>query len=318
VAAPRKPAQAAQAVRLNAAGVGLRVLRRGNPDAPPLIVLHGFTGSAETMAGVSEALAEDYCVHALDLVGHGESDAPESLEFYSMERCVGQLLAALDALGLERAHFLGYSMGGRVALSLALAAPGRVSSLVLIGVSPGPESVSARSERVEADDALAERILDHGIEAFVDAWMALPLFASQARLGAEALEIARKQRLACRPLGLANSLRGMGSGAMPPLSHRLAELELPVLLVAGSEDAKFGAIAREMLPRLLRAELLEIAEAGHAAHLEQPGVFASGCRRFLRSAQRAGPAPGPGSRGRKQQDETPTETRPEPGEKRLQ
>lgn len=289
MAAPRKTAHAAEELRLDAAGVGLRVLRRGNPDAPPLVVLHGFTGCAETMAGVSEALAEDCRVHALDLVGHGESDAPESLEFYSMERCVAQVLAALDALGLGRAHFLGYSMGGRVALSLAAAAPDRVASLVAIGVSPGPEDSSARAERAAADDALAGRILDQGIEAFVDAWMALPLFASQARLGAEALEIARKQRLACRPLGLANSLRGMGSGAMPPLTQRLGELELPVLLVVGSEDAKFGAIAREMLSRLPRAELLEIADAGHAAHLEQPRAFLVGCRRFLRSAHRARP-----------------------------
>ena len=283
MAVSRKIAPVAEEIRLNAAGVGLRVLRRGNPEAPPLMVLHGFTGCAQTMAGVSEALADGWRVHALDLVGHGESDAPESPELYSMERCVDQVLAAMDSLGLERAHFLGYSMGARVALSLAVGAPGRVSSLVLVGVSPGPKDEIARAERVTADEALAARILDRGIEAFVDAWMALPLFASQARLGAEALEIARKQRLACRPLGLANSLRGMGSGAMPPLSHRLNELEAPVLLVVGSEDAKFGAIAREMCPRIPRAEMLEIGEAGHAAHLEQPGAFLAGCRRFLES-----------------------------------
>ena len=109
MAVSRKIAPVAEEIRLNAAGVGLRVLRRGNPEAPPLMVLHGFTGSGESMAGVSEALADGWRVHALDLVGHGESDAPESPELYSMERCVDQVLAAMDSLGLERAHFLGYS-----------------------------------------------------------------------------------------------------------------------------------------------------------------------------------------------------------------
>jgi len=281
VAASRDTAHGAETIRLDAGDVGLRVLRQGNPDGPPLVVLHGFTGCAETMGGVSEALAGGWWVHAFDLVGHGESDAPESGEWYSMERCVAQVLSAMDSLGLGRAHFLGYSMGARVALSLALAAPRRVSSLVLVGVSPGLEDATARAERVAADEALAARILDQGIEAFVDAWMALPLFASQARLGAEALEAARKQRLTCRPLGLANSLRGMGSGAMPPLSSRLGDLQAPALLVVGSEDAKFAALARAMVREIPGAEILEVADAGHAAHLEQPAAFGAGCRRFL-------------------------------------
>ena len=146
-----KSAPVAEEIRLNAAGVGLRVLRRGNPDAPPLVVLHGFTGCAESMAGVSEALADGWRVHALDLVGHGESDAPESPEFYSMEGCAAQVLAAMDSLGLERAHFLGYSMGARVALSLAVAAPGRVSEWKTRSASPcfvAPSRIS--SARVRA------------------------------------------------------------------------------------------------------------------------------------------------------------------------
>ena len=281
--------EVAEAIRLDARGVSLRVVSRGNPQAPALILLHGFTGSAASMAGVGEAFSGGYRVHALELVGHGESDAPEALEFYSMERCVGQVLAVLDALQIQRAHFVGYSMGARVALCLAVAEPDRVASLVLIGVSPGLANARERAERVAADCALADGILEHGIEKFVDDWMALPLFASQKRLGAPALARARSQRLASNPLGLANSLRGMGSGAMPPLADSLAGVDLPVLLVAGREDEKFSAIANSLLLRFPQAELLEIGEAGHAAHLEQPQAFQAGCANFLASVVAAEP-----------------------------
>lgn len=279
----------AEELRLDARGVSLRVVSWGNPQAPALILLHGFTGSAASMAGVAEAFSATYRVHALELVGHGESESPQDPAFYSMERCVEQVLAVLDALEIQRAQFLGYSMGARVALCLAVAAPDRVASLVLIGVSPGFADPRNRAERVEADWALADRILELGLEEFVDYWMALPLFGSQKRLGARALAQARTQRLASNPVGLANSLRGMGSGAMPPLVDSLPGVDLPVLLVAGREDVKFSAIANSLLLRFPQAELLEIADAGHAAHLEQPQAFQAGCANFLASV--LGPSP---------------------------
>jgi 2-succinyl-6-hydroxy-2,4-cyclohexadiene-1-carboxylate synthase len=282
-----------------------------------VIVLHGFTGSAASMASVTQALAGEYRVHAIELLGHGESDAPATPALYSMDRCVGQVLAVMDALDAPRAHFVGYSMGGRVALSLAAACARRVASLTLIGVSPGLADAGERAARIEADNALAERILEGGIEAFVESWMALPLFASQRRLGARALAQARAQRLACRPQGLAYSLRGMGSGAMPPLDKFLPELNLPVLLVVGREDEKFAAIARTMRRALPRAELIEIDEAGHAAHLEQPAAFEAACRRFLASLPEVESAGAPRSGREPGENPTPTDTRSEPGEKRL-
>ena len=297
---------------MNAGGVVLAVTSRGNREAPPVVVLHGFTGSATTMAGVSAALGEAYRVHALDLVGHGESDAPSDPALYTMERCVSQVLAVLDALGIRRAHFVGYSMGGRVALSLAVARPTRVASLVLIGVSPGERDPAARAARVEADASLAQAILEGGIEAFVDRWMALPLFASQRRLGEEALAEARTQRLACRPHGLANSLRGMGSGAMPPLHAHLAGLDIPVLWVVGAEDTKFRALADGLRGALPRAQVRVIPEAGHAAHLEQPAAFGAGCLAFLRAVAAETEA-----RPQSDPNPTPTDVRQGPGEKRL-
>jgi hypothetical protein len=111
--------------------------------------------------------------------------------------------------------------------------------------------------------------------------MALPLFASQARLGARALDAARAQRLRNRPRGLANSLRGMGAGAQPPLHDALARLHRPVLLVVGAEDAKFRAIADRLAAGLPDVRIAVLDDAGHAAHLEAPAAFAQAVRGFL-------------------------------------
>ena len=252
----------------------------GRPERP-VVVLHGFTGSTESMAGVAAALAEERPVARIDLVGHGRSDAPEKSSAYRMQACIDQLVAVFDALGLREPHLLGYSMGARAALSFCVAQPQRVASALLVAASPGFESAGEREARVRADEALAQRILRHGLEVFADEWMALPLFASQKRLAAGALKAARAQRLQCRPEGLAGSLRGMGTGAMPPLHARLSEIRQPVCLAVGAEDAKFAALAAQMARRLPDARLASVPEAGHAAHLENRGFFTRLARDFF-------------------------------------
>ncbi len=267
---------------VDAQGVRLRVRVAGvGQPGMPVLVLHGFTGSIESMAGVVEALADERPVVALDLIGHGESDAPESAAAYTMESSVAQVAAVLDALGHDRVHAIGYSMGGRVALSLCVARPEKVASLLLVGVSPGIADPEARAARVEADEDLANRILEGGLERFVDEWMVQPLFATQRVLGTEAWGRARRQRLRCRPAGLAGSLRGMGTGAMPPLHDRLREIEAQVCLVAGSLDEKFVLLAREMEAHLSHGRRELIEGVGHAAHLEDPETFARMAGAFL-------------------------------------
>lgn len=248
--------------------------------ARPVVLLHGFTGSSESMAGVARSLCEERPVHRIDLIGHGRSDAPEDVAHYSMQRCVDQVVALMDALGLERPHLVGYSMGARTALSLAAARPDRIASALLVGVSPGFDDAEARTQRVRADSALADQIESGDLAAFVDRWMALPLFASQKRLGEDALAAAREQRLRCSPRGLANSLLGMGTGAMPPLCGALATIPLPVRLVVGDEDVKFLRIAQGLVATLRDGALDVIPQAGHAAHLEQPEAFARIARDF--------------------------------------
>ncbi len=254
------------------------------PPPPEILILHGFTGAAESMACIAEPLSHWARVARLELVGHGESAAPGALERYAMDACARQIAESARVLGFTRPHLLGYSMGGRAALAAALASPESFAGLVLVGATAGIADPGARAERIAADRALADSIELEGLERFVDAWMAQPLFASQARLGREALERARKQRLANRPGALANSLRGMGAGAQAPLHDQLARYAGPVLFVVGEEDAKFRAIAKELAQSLPDAQIAVIEGAGHAAHLEAPERVAAVVRAFVGGA----------------------------------
>jgi len=262
-----------------------RIHVRCEGSGPAVVLLHGFTGSVESMQEVAKRLRARHRVVCVDLVGHGSSEAPEDLAPYRMERCAAQLVRVAQVLRLGAAHWLGYSMGGRVALALAAWHPERVRSLCLIGASAGLADPRERALRVRTDEALADSIERDGLERFVEYWMALPLFASQARLGAAALAEARAQRLRNRPHGLANSLRAMGSGAQPPLHAALLELRAPVALVVGEEDPKFRSLAGELARALPDARVLVVAEAGHAAHLEQPDAFAALALRFFAESE---------------------------------
>lgn len=256
---------------VHAEGVRLRAIDEGT--GPALLALHGFTGDASTMAEVVHGLTRRARCVRLEFVGHGGSEIPDSIEHYTMGACVRQVLAAVNALELDRPNVVGYSMGGRAALCAASDPASRFRSLTLIGASAGLEDAAARAQRVEADERLADRIEAEGIEAFVEAWMALPLFASQKRLGDAKLERAREQRLGNSVRGLAQSLRGMGAGAQPPLHDRLGSIRIPVLLVAGEEDQKFRDIAQDLESRLPNARCAVIPNAGHAVHLEAPEAF---------------------------------------------
>ncbi len=271
-------------------GVHYHVDRRGS--GPALLLLHGFTGSIVTWADLAPRLADRFDTVAVDLLGHGASDAPPDPARYRMERCVADLVALLDALDLPRAAVLGYSMGGRVALHLALAAPARVGALVLESASPGILDAAERAARRASDAALADLLEREGIAAFVDRWERLPLWASQASLPREARARLRAQRLANRPEGLAGSLRGLGAGEMAPVHDRLGALGMPALLVAGALDGKYRALAESMAAAMPRARVAVVPGAGHAVHLERPEAFLRAVGAFLEEV--AGVAAGGG------------------------
>jgi 2-succinyl-6-hydroxy-2,4-cyclohexadiene-1-carboxylate synthase len=280
--------------RISVNGIHLNIeIRDGGPA---LLLLHGFTGSSITWAPHLEAWS-DFTTIAVDLLGHGHSDCPADADRYRVERCVEDLVGLLDDLGVPRTAVLGYSMGGRIALRLALYLarhwPERLWALVLESTSPGIADARERVARAQRDAAIAaaiERDGPAGIATFVDHWETLPLFATQHRLPASAREALRRQRLANSPTGLANSLRGMSPGVQEPVLTRLHTMEAPVLLLAGVLDEKYCALARQMAVAFPHAQIEAVPDTGHAIHLERPAVFAQTVRSFLAACVARPPA----------------------------
>ena len=266
-------------------GLVLHVERAGG--GAPLLLLHGFTGSGESWAPLLPALAACRTTLAADLPGHGRSSAPDDPARHALPRVADDLARVLDAAGAGRAAALGYSLGGRAALHLAVRHPRRVAALVLVSASAGVHDPAERAARRAADAALADAIERDGVPAFVDRWEQLPLWASQAALPAAVRARLRTQRLANSAPGLAGSLRAAGPAADPVPRDRLAALALPTLVVAGALDAKYVALGGELAAAIPGARLAVVPDAGHAVHLEQPAALAALVTEFLRDVDRA-------------------------------
>ncbi|MEO7019566.1 MAG: alpha/beta fold hydrolase, partial [Ktedonobacteraceae bacterium] len=248
--------------RISVNGIHMGVMLYGESDErqQTLVLLHGFTGSAANWANLCRRLGstpdamgtpdtrvgatpKGMRLIALDMLGHGQSDAPTDPARYSIEHCQADILAALETLGVRsgEATLLGYSMGGRIALYTAFS--GFFRALILESVSSGLAVSSEREQRRQSDNVLAARIEREGVVAFVNYWEQLPLFASQNSLPLETRATLRMQRLNNSAMGLANSLRGVGTGVQPALHEQLSTLTLPTLLLAGELDNKFCQIA---------------------------------------------------------------------------
>ena len=236
-----------------------------------LVLLHGFGGTHRTWDGVIELLdGERYRPLALDLPGHGSAaDAHAPITF---DTCVR---AVLDAAP-ERFVLCGYSLGGRVALHVALAAPERVRALCVIAANPGIEDPRERAARREADERLAERLESEPYEEFIEGWRAQPLFASDPPAVGELASADQRRN---QPLALAAALRGLGAGAMTPVWARLGELQMPVALVAGARDEKFTKLLERARGLIPRAELT-VLDGGHVLALENPAGVAATLERL--------------------------------------
>lgn len=246
--------------------MGLAVERSGS--GPRVVLLHGFTQTSRSWSGVAPRLAHRYEVLSVDAPGHGAS-AELDADLWG----AGDLL--VEAGGA--ATYVGYSMGARIALHAALAHPESVRRLVLIGATPGMRSDAERSARRAGDEELAAFLEREGLEAFLERWLANPLFAHLDRSAALV-----DDRLRNTVEGLARSLRHTGTGQQDDLWPRLADLQMPVLLVAGSLDTKFASIAGQMASAIgPNAERVLIPSAGHAVHLERPAEFAEVLLRWL-------------------------------------
>ncbi|GJM41235.1 MAG: putative 2-succinyl-6-hydroxy-2,4-cyclohexadiene-1-carboxylate synthase [Ardenticatenaceae bacterium] len=251
---------------------------------PTLLLLHGFTGSCISWASHISVFTEQFSLISVDILGHGRSASPPDPNRYAMLKVAADIIALLDEWQVAQTAVLGYSMGGRLALYLATHFPERFSQLILESSSPGLATEAERIARRQRDEALADWIEANGIEPFVQRWEVLPLWKSQQQLSAEVRSKLRQQRLQNSSVGLANSLRGMGTGAQPSLWPKLPTLTLPTLLLAGELDSKFVGINQKMTKALPNGRLHIIPQAGHTTHLERPSAFETAVINFLQTS----------------------------------
>jgi len=235
---------------------------------PRVVLVHGFTQTGRSWARVSADLARDHEVVTVDAPGHGGSTG-----------VAADLLSGAGLLGEAggEAVYVGYSMGGRLALHLALARPDLVDGLVLLGATAGIEAEEERRTRRTADEALAADLERGGLDVFLGRWLAQPLFASLPSDAAD-LDDRRRNTVA----GLASSLRLTGTGTQEPLWDRLGMLTMPVLVLAGERDERFAGLGRRIAQTIgTNATFAVVPHAGHAAHLEEPEAFLRVLRDWL-------------------------------------
>ena len=241
----------------------------GDRSTVSQVLLHGFTQTSRSWDRYIDLLQPEQSIVRVDAPGHANStsvtaDLPTTATMVTQQS------------GL--ADYIGYSMGARLALHIALLHPTIVRRLVLVSSSPGLRSPDERSARVQSDEKLAREIAEIGVDKFVEKWLSGPLFAGLTSTPADI-----QDRLRNSSDGLASSLRLCGTGAQQSLWDRLPELTMPVLLIVGERDQKFLQIGHEMKSRIgMSAELVVIENAGHSLHLEQTEDFQVAVDKFLR------------------------------------
>ncbi len=231
-----------------------------------MVLLHGFTGSPQSFDAMQLPRAV-----GVRLMGHGPDPV---LGIASYDEEVSRI-ASLIASGSEPVDLVGYSMGARVALGMALKRPELVGRLSLIGVNPGLSSEQERQERLAWESRWIDTLEVDGLAVFEHKWRALPLFSSQASLPPQALEEQRRQRLSHTAHGLARAMEVLGLGSMPDLWPQLQDLKPEVQLVVGGSDHKFRAIAHKFKRLAKQAKVVELDGVGHNPLLEAPNALRS-------------------------------------------
>jgi 2-succinyl-6-hydroxy-2,4-cyclohexadiene-1-carboxylate synthase len=262
-------------------------------EGTPVTLLHGFTQNGRSWLETISRMPEGFMWIVPDLRGHGETRT-RAERGCTMDACTRDLEKLWDHLGVKRTHLAGYSMGGRLALHVAARRPERVLSLLTIGAHAGLEE-EARAGRQLGDEALAHRIENDGLEAFVNYWGALPLFAGVERRGPAFVAQVRAERMTNHVSGLACSLRGMGAGRMEPVWNDLAHVTFPCTFVAGQLDHGYVSSARRLAATVPNSRVEVVPRAGHTVHQERPEAFTRILAGHLTAATWAVPTPEPSS-----------------------
>lgn len=255
----------------------------GDPLRPVIVLLHGFMGSiADWQQMLSEFSTDYYCL-AIDLPGHGQTRVTGDKSFYTMPKCARGIIDLLDELELNRANLLGYSMGGRLALYLAVHYPERWSRLIIESASPGLPNASEKKERWQEDLKRAVVLEQGDMRQFVKTWYEQPIFASlQHHPQFAQLQRRRSQN---DPFEIARSLQGLSAGKQESLWNKLNETPFPIMMLVGEYDPKYKKIGTEMKQRCPALELRVVENCGHLIHFENPQLYAQYVRQFLQAPQ---------------------------------
>ncbi|MCO5192455.1 MAG: 2-succinyl-6-hydroxy-2,4-cyclohexadiene-1-carboxylate synthase [Anaerolineae bacterium] len=244
----------------------------GSAEKPSLLFLHGFIGSCRDWKPIIGRLQDHFHCIAVDLPGHGQSRCDDPLQF-AMPAAAAAVIELLDYLAIGVGGLVGYSMGGRLALYLAVHFPARFSHLVLESSSPGLRTAAERTTRRSWDEAMAHKLETMPLPAFLEQWYAMPLFTSLH--GTAEFATMLQKRLENDPAQLVLSLRQMGTGSQPSLWTEWAQLTMPSTLIVGELDAKYVGISAEMHKLNPHSQRIVIPGTGHNVHSEQPQRYAA-------------------------------------------
>lgn len=248
----------------------------------PIFFLHGFAGQSNDWEFLFEKIFKlNFYPIAIDLIGHGKSDAPDDETFYTEENLIIQLHNVISQVCMDKFILCGYSLGGRLALSYAATYPNKLSALILESATPGIDEYQLRIERVSSDKKLAEKILIEGVDKFFEFWYNIPLFQSLKLQNKIVLQNLINKRIDNSAIGLSHIMTGFSQGNMLSKWELLNTLKINTLLLSGSLDSKFTKINSQMNNLMNNSEFYIIENAGHIPHLENPSLFENYLLNFL-------------------------------------
>lgn len=252
----------------------------GDPLNYPILFLHGFLGDGLDFQEVMWRLSRQFYCLSIDLPGHGKTQVNGTDEDYQIESVTRGLIEFIDALKLEKSVLVGYSMGGRIALYLAIHFPDSFDRVILESASPGLKTIEERVTRLESDRRLSEELEKQDFYLFLNKWYGQNLFKSI--LQNPDFPKILDRRLQNSPLELAKSLRNLSTGLQPSLWEHLDSISLPLLLLVGELDPKFVNLNREIANGCPNCKLEIVTNCGHNIHLENADSFIHNLEKFLR------------------------------------
>ena len=247
-----------------------------------ILFLHGFTGSANDWKDIAKVLDKRFNKIAVDLIGHGKTSSPNDINFYMIDSIIDQIEKIIQHLGLKEVILCGYSMGGRTALNFAVNKPNLLTGLILESTSAGIRNKNERDKRKYNDEELASYIENNPIKDFITRWLDQEIFGTLRRFSNEKIKIIKEEKMKNSRTGLANSLRGFGTGVMPYLGSELIKLKIPTILISGGLDDKFTQINKSLRKLFPSAKHMIISTSGHNTHLEEPKKFVRIINDFLK------------------------------------